>query len=334
MASIDTTDESASDVSPIVSEPSDDMYLPRGSDFSTILNSGNDTHIGWLLNLCLMKNIVRGFDAIVFGGAVRDLILHNYTASKFYTLCCSRAKYNDPTIHPELSDRFLLPKDIDFFMKHSDFIPFKSYLYKRGFYYKEQKKMDLTYVNPQLDHGQYKLVKAEIIYFDKKNKKSYPILLDIILCDRVVIPDMDTDFSVNKLLMTKKGIVASKCEWTYDEIIKHIHNKEAYCNSTISDRRYEKLDKKGWKITTKYSIFVFKLRTNEEEETCVICLDNLKVGELEVTPRDCKCKYSYCKSCLKYSLKSSQCLMCKQNMCKDKKKCDILMYEKYQLLDK
>jgi hypothetical protein len=27
-------------------------------------------------------------------------------------------------------------------------------------------------------------------------------------------------------------------------------------------------------------------------------------------------------------------LMCKQNMCENKKKCDILMYEKYQILDK
>jgi hypothetical protein len=282
-----------------------------------------------------MKNIVKRYDAIVFGGAVRDLLLHDHIASKFYDLS-TPDKYDDDTVHPELGDRFLVPTDIDFFIRKSQYDKFKTYIYQRGFYYAEQKKLDLIYVNPQLAEGQYILIKAEIIFFDKKNKKFYSIRLDVILClsDRIIIPEMDTDFSVNKLLMTNKGIVASNCQWSYKEILEHIHNKEAYCNSTISDRRYEKLQKKGWKLITNYSTFVFKLRTNEEEETCVICLDTLKVGELEVSPRECKCKYSYCKDCLKYSLKSAQCLMCKKNMCENKKKCDIIMYEKYQLLDK
>ena len=194
--------------------------------------------------------------------------------------------------------------------------------------------MDLAYVNPALNQGDYKLIKAEIIYFDKVNKKSYPVLLDIILCHEVVIPHMDTDFSVNKLLMTKEGIVTCSSEWKYDEIREHIHNKEAFCNSTISVIRYEKLNAKGWKVIMNYSTFIFKLRVNEEEETCVICLDPLKVGELEVLPKLCKCKYSYCRDCIKFSLKSEQCLMCKMNMCSKKKECDILMYEKHQILDK
>lgn len=315
-----------------VQEFDDELYWP-GATFEKMLATANESYITWQLISCLMRNIVKRYDAVVFGGAVRDLVRHNYCASKFYEVS-TRDKYDDTTIHPELSDRFLLPTDIDFFIKHSQYDLFKSYIYRRGFYYAEEKKMDMTYINPQLVHGQYTLIKSEIIYFDKKNKKSYSIKLDVILCERVVIPDMDTDFSVNKLLMTRKGIVASKCDWKYEEIVKHIHAKEAYCNSTISDRRYEKLQKKGWKLITNYSTFVFKLRTNEEEESCIICLDTLKVGELEVTPRECKCKYSYCRSCLKYSLKSSQCLMCKQNMCENKKKCDILMYEKYQLLNK
>jgi hypothetical protein len=278
-----------------------------------------------------MKNIVKRYDAVIFGGAVRDLVLHDHNASKFYDLS-TRDKYDDATVHPELSDRFLVPTDIDFFMRRAHYDKFKSYIYRRGFYYAEEKKMDMSYINEQMAPGQYTLIKSEIIFVDKKNTKTYSIKLDTILCDQVIIPPMDSDFSVNKLLMTRNGIVASNCEWTYKQILEHIRAKEAYCNSTISDRRYEKLQKKGWKLITNYSIFVFKLRTNEEEESCVICLDTLKVGELEITPRECKCKYSYCKGCLKYSLKSSQCLMCKQNMCKNKKECDILMYEKYQVL--
>ena len=303
------------------------------SYFPEILDKGTESHIMWLLIKNLMHYSVHRLGAIIFGGAVRDSILHGVASREFYKLS-TLDKYDDPTIHPELSDRFLLPTDIDMFITYQTHYNLKLHLYKRGFYYKETKCIDLSYINPKLRHRDYELIKAEIIYFDKKNKKSYPILLDMILCEKIVIPPMDTDFSVNKLMMSRKGIVPMICDWNYAEIEKHIHNKEAFCNSTISERRYEKLNKKGWKITMNYSTFVFKLRINEEEETCVICLDPLKVGELEVTPRDCKCKYSYCRDCIKYSLKSSQCLLCKKDMCLVKKTCDIKMYETYQLLDK
>ena len=303
------------------------------SYFGVTLQKGAETHVYWLLMKCLMENIVKKFDIIIFGGAVRDLILHNYAAREFYKLS-TLDKYDDPTIHPELSDRFLIPSDIDMFITYDQHNAFKSYLYKRGFYYNEQKKMDLSYINRNLNYGEYELIKAGIIYFDKVNSKSYPIMLDIILCNKLVIPQMDTDFSVNKLIMTKKNIVSISNEWNYAQIIEHIHNKQAYCNSTISEKRYQKLNKKGWKIIMNYSTFVFKIRLNQEEENCVICLDSLKVGELEVTPRECKCKYSYCKDCIKHSLKSSQCLMCKKDMCMIKKDCDIKMYEKYKILEK
>jgi hypothetical protein len=315
-------------VEPLVHE---ETQMP--SYFEDILDKGTESHITWLLIASLMRHIIK-CGAIIFGGAVRDSILHGFASREFYKLS-TLDKYDDPTIHPELSDRFLLPTDIDLFITEKDHYNLKLHLYKRGYYYKEIKHIDLSYINPKLRHRDYELIKAEIIYFDKKNKKSYLILLDMIICHggKIVIPPMDSDFSVNKLMISRKGIVTMSCDWNYEQIEKHIHNKEAFCNSTISERRYEKLNRKGWKITMNYSIFVFKLRINEEEETCVICLDPLKVGELEVTPRDCKCKYSYCKDCIKYSLKSSQCLMCKKDMCLVKKTFDIIRYEKHKVLD-
>jgi hypothetical protein len=318
-----------------MTETLDENFSLLPSCFGEILDKGTESHVTWLLIKNLMHYSVDRLGAVIFGGAVRDSILHDYASREFYKLS-TLDKYDDPTIHPELSDRFLLPTDIDMFITYQQHYNFKSYLYKRGYYYKENKHIDLSYINSKLRHRDYELIKAEIVYFDKKNKKSYPILLDIILCHegKIVIPQMEPDFSVNKLIMTQQGIIPMSCDWKYEEIEKHIYNKEAFCNSTISEKRYEKLNRRGWKITMNYSTFVFKLRINEEEETCVICLDSLKVGELEVTPRDCKCKYSYCKDCIKYSLKSAQCLMCKKDMCLVKKTCDIKMYEKYQLLDK
>jgi hypothetical protein len=84
MAAISETDETI-----------DDNYVPDeceqicwpGSTFQTILDTGSKSHIRWLLTTTLMKNIVNRYDAVIFGGAVRDLLLHQYTASKFYNLC-------------------------------------------------------------------------------------------------------------------------------------------------------------------------------------------------------------------------------------------------------
>ena len=316
-----------------------EYYQPKS--FELLLESGSDNHIKWLLVTTLMRNIVYRFNAVIFGGAVRDSMRHSYASRKFYTELKPnplskpiQEYYDDPMLYPEYSDRFLLPTDIDFFMAETYHMSFKKYMYKKGYYYKEVKSFDLSYINSNCLLGQYRVLKAEIIYFHKKTNKSYSIMLDMILCDKVVIPRMDDDFSVNKLLMTNKGIVVTPtCEFNYGQIRDQIDNKVALCNSTISEKRYEKMNRKGWKITMNYSTFVFKLRTNTEEETCIICLDKLKVGELEVLPRVCKCTYSYCKDCIKYSLKSAGCLMCKKEMCTLKKLCDIQMYEKHKILE-
>lgn len=345
IATMTATVNTESMLEPDLDEPvdeSDEIYNPyTPSYFEETLATGRESHVQWLLVSRLMRNIVWRFNAVIFGGAVRDTILHSHAAHTFYFLCAQKGTclnikdYDNPDIHTELSDRFLIPKDIDFFMNYSKLHRFKKYLYKKGFYFNEQKHMDLSYVNKNLHSGEYTLMKAEIIYFDKLNKKSYPILLDIILSnqEKIVIPQMDPDFNVNKLIMTDKGIISTSIEWTFNQIKECIHKKEAICYSITSHARYEKMKAKGWKVTMNYSTFVFKLRTNEEEESCVICLDTLKVGELEVLPKDCKCKYSYCKSCLPYTLKSTQCLMCKKDMCSHKKECDIKMYEKYKILN-
>jgi hypothetical protein len=117
------------------------------SYFGQILDNGTESHITWLLIRNLMHASVHRFDSVIFGGAVRDFLLHSNASREFYKLS-TLEKYDDPTIHPELSDRFLLPTDIDMFITYQQHYNFKLYLYKRGFYYKETKKIDLSYINP------------------------------------------------------------------------------------------------------------------------------------------------------------------------------------------
>ena len=56
----------------------DPKMNPTSKWFLEILEKGNKTHVTWLLMSCLMRNIVKRFDAVIFGGAVRDLFLHSY----------------------------------------------------------------------------------------------------------------------------------------------------------------------------------------------------------------------------------------------------------------
>lgn len=314
----------------------DEFYYPS---FELALKIGNESHIRWLLTSEIIRKITKYYKGVVFGGAVRDMILHDNAAEKFYKLCSDKPAYNDPklyndpTLYPELSDRFLVPNDIDFFITHSEYKEFKKYLYRRGFYYRELYKKDLTYLNQSLSsYGKYTLTSVELIYYNKVHKNTYIVMLDAILCYDTVLPQMDKDFSVNKLYITHNGMAANEdCKWTYDEIRQHILNKEAHCDSTISDKRYKKMNKPGWKLIINYTSLQFKLRTNEEEETCVICLEDLKVGELEVKTKTCKCNYSYCKECINTIIKSNKCLMCKTETSIDKKMCDIKMFKLYQL---
>ena len=67
------------------------------SYFPKILDKGTESHITWLLITCLIRNLIKRFDAIVFGGAVRDSILHSHASREFYKLS-TRDKYDDPTI--------------------------------------------------------------------------------------------------------------------------------------------------------------------------------------------------------------------------------------------
>ena len=64
-------------------DESDELYIPYTPSFAETLATGTESHVYWLLVSCLMRNIVSRFDAVIFGGAVRDTILHSHAAGKF-----------------------------------------------------------------------------------------------------------------------------------------------------------------------------------------------------------------------------------------------------------
>ena len=70
-----------------------DYSFSSSNTFDEILKIGNKYHITWLLMNSLMHNIIKQFDAVIFGGAVRDLLLHNYNARQFYKLYTNEIRF-------------------------------------------------------------------------------------------------------------------------------------------------------------------------------------------------------------------------------------------------
>ncbi len=89
----------------------------------------------WKLNK-LIANIILKNNGIIFGGWVRDSYLHDKYSQDYYSLNISNdilhnpEFYNDKSFYPNLSNRTLIPKDIDAFMTELNFNKFKEDIIK------------------------------------------------------------------------------------------------------------------------------------------------------------------------------------------------------------
>ena len=299
--------------------------IPISTEFIPISTMSTDTHTlaskqKYLFTRRIMNVIIQHGGA-VFGGAVRDVILHSYHAAQFYEKY-DPLLYNDPKVAPELRERFLVPKDIDFMLKIENVESFMKTLYQIGCYIKILKKKDLSYFT-DVEPGEYQLRKLHVVF------NGLLVGLDMVVCfGEFVFPNMNHDFDVNQLLQTHK-LSAKKGDLA--EISKQIEKKIATCNPYTLHYRIENMMSKGWKVLVKYNTLRFQIRTNEMLEHCVICMDDLQVGGLEVKESLCECNYSYCKNCLQHSLKLN-CLMCKKEVDKIAREMDISCFEEFGIL--
>ena len=62
-----------------------------------------------------IASILIDYGAVIFGGFVRDMILHDGHATLFYekNTTATSEQYNDPMFHPETMGRCVIPRDID-----------------------------------------------------------------------------------------------------------------------------------------------------------------------------------------------------------------------------
>lgn len=244
----------------------------------------------------------------VYGGYVRDFISHEEGAIKFFK-SHTLDEYNDKTVSPETSDRFLVAKDIDIhFNKHSDYIHFRRQLRCKNFHTNVTKVENLYVTGTSSKHyelyTEFKVrVMSRILSGIQGNTRK--IVKDVL---GVGIPDIvvpggsfkidvvidstrtppfaaNLDYECNGLVMNTHGIALGEALCVglgpvgkyrvFERVVEDIKRKRAVTVAP-SRTRWEKMSKReDWEIV---GGLVQKPIVSGEE--CIICHGAIPSGEV------------------------------------------------------
>ena len=86
--------------------------------------------------LCCMRDIVIKCEGIIFGGYVRDMIIHDHYSQTYYNESkqLSDASYNNPKVHPESWPmRTFMSDEMDIFLMPEKYKEFKAMIEKQDY---------------------------------------------------------------------------------------------------------------------------------------------------------------------------------------------------------
>jgi len=287
----------------------------------------NQMKYKWKLFKKVEEVLIEG-DAQIFGGYVRDSIIHDTYAKKFYETTADASKYAVADFEPETALRNTLPTDIDcllpegkvqdllkalkkvchlkFTFMHDCHTYFQN-LYYRGMShnrytvtYKIPKELD---INPLL-YGTFHL-----------DIMTYPDSM------QVSLPLSPIDFACNSLMQTKDGYSLMKYRAyraldklrELGEVIEDIINKRAVTGpSIVTKARVDKMVEKGWTVTSGHVTIIPQVAYAGH---CLICHEGFTAEGYKMA---C-CDGHYHRKCLYMAMKtgpaameaSGKCLMCR-----------------------
>jgi hypothetical protein len=84
--------------------------------------------------MSVLKKLILEQNGMIFGGFVRDSIIHDHFAQLYYKHCLSNdieydvkhSQYSNPLFVPTTADRLIVPSDIDCFMTEAEYVKFFS----------------------------------------------------------------------------------------------------------------------------------------------------------------------------------------------------------------
>ena len=256
----------------------------------------------------LMKQIIESAGASggdVFGGAPRDLMIHDAAAKVFIGEGMS---YNDPTVNPENTDRFHLPNDIDvFFLDPGNVEKFFAELAKRHLYSREQKKGP-TYVMDGAPES-IKHTKLHVAFhvpsvirslLDEGMYVSVDVLTREELSDAAVIPPFGgiLDFVANGLMFSPNvALMPCLCRQRMSALEKFdriaeiqqdvLQRKTQLINPNVPEHRIVKMLKMGWTLEGHaFALLVDKKR--DYNDVCFVCLGEFVPSQRHVKLMCCK----------------------------------------------
>jgi hypothetical protein len=260
-----------------------------------------------VLKLCIHHN------GLIYGGAVRDLMLHNIHAKEFLKTH-RNADYADETIRPETLGRLLIPKDIDCLINEHDSNVLLPYLMHH--YFLKVKEVNNVYFN----NKNYRHLKLSVLF----HKKSICVQVDLIIqkpLGELKMPCTNLDIDVNGLVMYSGGIGLSEylrkgCPIlnadTFQTILDNIRQKKAVAIAGCPSYRFYKMHKYGWDIQFTSTIFQYYMGEPYDGE-CIICKDKIPDDLCCVKYKECRCDLRMCLKCmLEHYTKLKKCPQCSE----------------------
>jgi hypothetical protein len=285
----------------------------------------------------LLQKLIQSKNGIIFGGYVRDKIIHDHYATEYYKKCSSTnkdIKYNNPNYLPETKLRMIIPHDIDCFMTTQNFKEFKDLLPENMISYNESISTNLyipTLHNQNLKHSKLKitfmmnpLMKTFI------NVCDYAIFVDVIYSDSIIEPPFGIiDFECNALLLTQSN------DYKISDVLINILNlsdpmkkltklnqiitdilemKATIATATIANYRITHMLNKKWTLISPNILLTVSNNHKLDDDICYICLDNICKSKYKCKFNCCKAYiHEYCMDTLIQSTKCETCPWCKKN---------------------
>ena len=311
----------------------------------------NGNLIRWKL-IQQIQACIQSVNGVIFGGAVRDKIIHDHYATEFYNIKdVDRKKYNDITYQPESALRVILPNDIDCFMKTSQIPLFIEKLKDKLLAADDHGTTEARIYFPEIDvadinalkHSKFR-IKFAINPILKSEIKidAYYVMLDIIhtenSIENIEPPFGSIDFECNSIILTSddtyklsnvltKNFTPKKKIEKMNQIMTNILRKETtIVYADLPEFRITKLLKYGWTINSE-NVKIFKEITPHDK--CMLCLDSFKNSQYQ-TKLQC-CNNRLHTHCLKKLFSTTEydnlcCPMCRKDtyiMTDDKKLSNI-----------
>ena len=275
---------------------------------------------------------------IIFGGYVRDKIIHDHFANMFYTQSENVDDYSDPENHrASWPHRCHMPRDIDVVVSNAGFKGFKAMMASMGFRVKQKlpsKTADIYSGDVNIQHTKcYVTLKTHpLLKGFSEMIQAIPIIeIDVLHKDEIKstepIPFGKIDFECNSLLIVPGDLIDVRSAGVRDFVVdKHrqinriIEDVLAFKAVAVFPQKYRtaKMLKKGFKIVNNVVELIPRV-VGGPDGLCLICHEDFKEDKNICHVKNKCCEARYHPECYSFSREKSNtmynnvsnCMMCR-----------------------